>query len=342
MLPPKLGGSIFRKEWEEYMSSTKKKGRKKSVDYGKYGYLFVAPFIIVYLIFQLWPLINTFYLSLFNYYTRRQEDFVEWYGFKNFLNVLGISKGEEAFAIHYLGNTLIMWVMNFIPQVLLSLLLAAWLTNTKVKLRGTGAFKVMVYMPNIITAASISVLFNAMFSQFGPITVTLRNWGWIGDNYDFMKSVGASRGLISFMLFWMWYGNTTLLLISGVLGISPTLFEAADIDGATNGQKFRKITIPLLKPILLFVLVTSSIGGMQMYDIPAVFNVSQNGTMMGLPSDKTTTVAMYIMRLYDNSLGKAATVSVLLFIVTLIVSLAFFFSMRERKPKARRYKGGVN
>lgn len=323
------------------MGSTKKKGRRKSVDYGKYGYLFVAPFIIVYLIFQLWPLINTFYLSLFNYYTRQRRDYVEFYGFKNFLNVLGISKGEEAFAIKYLGNTLIMWVMNFIPQVLLSLLLAAWLTNTKVKLKGTGIFKVMVYMPNIITAASISVLFNAMFSQFGPITVTLVKMGWISDSFDFMKSVGGSRGIIAFMLFWMWYGNTTLLLISGVLGINPTLFEAADIDGATGGQKFRRITIPLLKPILVYVLVTSSIGGMQMYDIPAIFNVSTNGTLVGLPNDTTTTVAMYIMRLYESNLGKAATISVLLFIVTLIISLLFFFSMRERKPKTRRVKGGT-
>lgn len=318
------------------------KKKKKKISYGKYGFFFIAPFFITYLLFQLWPLINTFYYSTLSYYKRNGREFVDFAGIQNFLNVLGLAAGERPYAFSYLKNTLIMWGFNFVPQILVSLLLAVWLTDQKVKVKGTGAVKVIVYLPSIITAASVSVLFKALFSQYGPITQTLKDWGVIAKNFDFMSSVAGSRGLISGILWWMWFGNTTLLLISGVLGIDPGLFEAADIDGATGFEKFRYITLPLLKPIMLYTLVTSAIGGLQMYDIPALFNVPETG-LVGLPDDKTTTMAMYIMRLYNSDVGKAAAVSVILFAVTLIVSLILFASMSdkdERRMKKARKAGG--
>ena len=319
------------------------KKKKKKISYGKYGYYFIAPFFITYLLFQLWPLINTFYYSTLSYYKRNGREFVDFAGIQNFLNVLGMAAGERPYALSYLKNTLIMWGFNIVPQILVSLLLAVWLTDEKVKVKGTGAVKVIVYLPSIITAASVSVLFKALFSQYGPITKTLKDWGVIASNFDFMSSVAGSRGLISGILWWMWFGNTTLLLISGVLGIDPGLFEAADIDGATGFKKFRYITLPLLKPIMLYTLVTSAIGGLQMYDIPALFNVPETG-LVGLPDDKTTTMAMYIMRLYNSDVGKAAAVSVILFVVTLIVSLILFASMSDkderRMKKAARKAGG--
>ena len=318
------------------------KKKKKKISYGKYGYFFIAPFFITYLLFQLWPLINTFYYSTLSYYKRNGREFVDFAGIQNFLNVLGLAAGERPYALSYLKNTLIMWGFNFVPQILVSLLLAVWLTDQKVKVKGTGAVKVIVYLPSIITAASVSVLFKALFSQYGPITQTLKDWGVIAKNFDFMSSVAGSRGLISGILWWMWFGNTTLLLISGVLGIDPGLFEAADMDGATGFEKFRYITLPLLKPIMLYTLVTSAIGGLQMYDIPALFNVPETG-LVGLPDDKTTTMAMYIMRLYNSDVGKAAAVSVILFAVTLIVSLILFASMSdkdERRMKKARKAGG--
>lgn len=248
-------------------------------------------------------------------------------GLKNYLNVLGITEGESANFIKYLGNTLRIWVFNFVPQILLSLLLAWWLTDNRIRLKGKGLFKILVYMPNIITAASISMLFYALLSQFGPIMNTLRNWGWIGQDTNIMNSVWGTSLSISFILFWMWYGNTTLILISGMLSINNSLYEAADIDGATNWQKFTRISIPLLKPILVYTLVTSAIGGLQLYDIPALYNVNGN---VGLPDDTSTTVTMYIMRLYSTDTGRAAAVSILLFIVTLIISLFIFRINRDK------------
>ncbi len=309
--------------------------KRKSISYRRYGYFFIAPFFILYLVFQLYPLLNTFYWSFFSYIKRNLQVTIEFCGFQNYLNVLGITPGETAYFFTYLKNTVIMWLCGFIPQILLSLLLAAWLTNNRIKLRGRGVIKVMTYMPNIIAASSISVLFGALFSQYGPITVTLKKLGVLASNFDFMQSISGTRGLISFILFWMWYGNTTLLLISGMIGINPHLYEAAEIDGASGRHSFFRITLPLLRPVLLYVLVTSAIGGFQMYDIPALFNSTKSG-YQGKPADSTTTVTMYIMRLYSSDVGKAAATCILLFIVTLCVSLIFFFSMGNKEKRHER------
>lgn len=311
----------------------KERKRHKKVEYGKYGYFFIAPFFIAYLIFQFWPLITTFYYSTLMYSKRNLVETITFGGFKNFSNILGLTAGERAYALIYLKNTVIMWVCNFIPQIIVSLLLAAWLSDSKIKLKATGAYKIIIYLPSVITAASVSVLFNAMFSQFGPVTKSLVSLGILSKDFDFMRSVPGTRGLVSLILFWMWYGNTTLLLISGVLGIDPSIYEAADIDGANTKQKFFRITLPLLKPILMYVLITSAIGGLQMYDIPALFNRSKTG-FIGLPDDKSTTLTMYIMRLYSSDVGKAAAVSVFLFIITLIISLIFFATMGDKDARA--------
>ena len=151
------------------------KKKKKMIDYGRYGYFFIAPFFITYLVFQLWPLINTFYYSTLTYYKRNGREFMEFAGLQNFVNILGMAAGERGYVLSYLKNTLVMWGCNFVPQILVSLLLAVWLTDEKVKVKGTGAMKVIVYLPSVITAASVSVLFKSLFSQYGPITQTLKD-----------------------------------------------------------------------------------------------------------------------------------------------------------------------
>lgn len=136
--------------------------KQKTVSYRKYGYLFIAPFFLVYLIFSLWPLLNTFYYSLFEYTTRNLHTTITFTGLQNYKNVLGLADGEKGYFLTYMGNTLRMWLCNFVPQMLLSMLAAVWLTNNRAKLRARGFYKVVLYMPNIITAASISLLFCAL------------------------------------------------------------------------------------------------------------------------------------------------------------------------------------
>ena len=318
----------------------KRKRRSKCVSYAKWGYIFLIPFFLVYFIFQLLPLISTFYNSFFeNYRVGLMQIGPKFVGLQNYKEILFNSELPI-----YLKNTFIIWMMGFIPQMFFSLLLASWFTDLRLRLKCTGFFKTVIYMPNLIMASAFSMLFYTIFSDVGPINNLLNSMGL--PTYRFLSEVAGARGLIALMNFLMWFGNTTLLLISGVLGIDPGLFEAADIDGATGWKKFRYITLPLLKPIMLYTLVTSAIGGLQMYDIPALFNVPETG-LVGLPDDKTTTMAMYIMRLYNSDVGKAAAVSVVLFIITLVVSLILFATMSDsedrrmkKEQKQRRKAGG--
>ena len=316
--------------------------KKKTVEYGKYGYMFIAPFFLVFLIFQLYPLIYTFYLSFVEYKMTGSKLVNDGFcGFDNYLKVLktrdflaGKDVWFNTIPMNTIKNTLIIWIINFIPQILLALLLSAWFTDTVVKLKGQGAFKVMMFLPNIITASSIAVLFNSLFGNQGPVTLLVRKLPGLGD-YSFLNSKAGTIGLIGFMQFWMWYGNTMIVLIAGILGINPSLYEAARVDGANSRQEFFKITLPLLKPSLQFSLVTSAIGGLQMYDIPALFNVN-NG--VGQPGRVSHTVTMMIREVafsQNPDYGYAGAISVILFICTMIISMIFFIATKDRPDKQK-------
>jgi multiple sugar transport system permease protein len=253
-------------------------------------------------------------------------------GLENFKTLFVSEEGVwfDTYTFHALWNTAVMWIVGFIPQLLLALLLAVWFTDTRVKMRAQGIYKMIVFMPNIITATTISVLFYKLFDYpNGPINQLLVSSGIVKDAVRFFSNKWSTRGIISFINFWMWYGNTMIILCAGILGINPSLFEAARVDGATSPQIFRSVTLPLLKPIMLFTLVNSAIGGLQMYDIPKLLTTSGQGD----PDFSTRTITMYIRDLAftgSKQLGKASAVSLVLFAVTTVLSLILFYIMRDK------------
>ena len=306
--------------------------KNKSFSYAKYGYLFSIPFVVVYAIFSLYPTINTALLGFTNAKGMTgltDWEFLEWGSlFKNFQQVL-----KNPIFVKSLKNTIILWVVNFIPQISLALILTAWFTSRRNELKGQGLMKVIFYMPNIITAASIALLFNKLFAYpVGPVNSLLQSLGILDAPTDFLSSSSSTRGIISFIQLWMWYGHTMIILISGVLGINPELYEAAELDGASGSQMFWKITIPNLKTILLYTMITSMIGGLNMYDIPQLFN-------KGNPANSTLTTNMYIYnQAFSGSYmyARAAAASMIMFIIIAIASLFVFLAFNDEKGKARR------
>lgn len=309
-------------------------GKKhKSVSYDRYGYYFIAPFFIVFLIFQLYPILFTFRTSL--------TDAAGWnkildnsiIGFDNFAKLFNFSSDVSNYFWQSLGNTVIMWVWNFVPQIGMALMLASWFTDARLRLKCQGVFKMMIFMPNIITAATIGMLFYSFFSYpIGPVNTLLQQLGLISRPIEYFRSTPISRGLISFIQWWMWYGNTMIIMIAGMLGINPALFEAALVDGCTSRQTFWKITLPLIKPILLYNLVTSLVGGLTMFDIPHMMT-------QGNPNYTTNTVARFIYTQgfeAPNNFNMASAASVVLFIIIVICSLILNFIMKDREPRARR------
>ena len=301
--------------------SKPKKGRVEK--HNKWGYIFLIPFILTYVIFQLIPLISTIYNSFFeNYSMGLIQVGPNYIGLENYASLF-----ESGKLLIYLKNTMIMWVLGFVPQILLSLLLGAWFSDTRLKLKASGFFKTVIYLPNLIMASAFAMLFFALFSDNGPVNAILLHSGLIKEEYSFLSHAGSARGLVGFMNFLMWFGNTTILLMAGMMGIDPALFEAAEVDGATSTQVFFRITMPLLRPILVYVLITSLIGGLQMFDVPQILT---NGT--GGPTDTTMTLIMYLNKqLYSKNYGMGGALSVLLFIVTGILSLIVFKAFAQKK-----------
>lgn len=304
------------------MKAAKKRG--KVVRYNKWGYIFLIPFVLVYVVFQLIPLVSTFYNSLFeNYRSGLTQIGPNFVGLSNYKTILS---NPDLWT--YASNTMIMWLMCFIPQIIISLLLAAWFSDTRMKLKGQRFFKTVIYLPNLIMASAFAMLFFTLFADNGPINSILVQIGILDEPFKFMSNVWGTRSLVSFMSFLMWFGNTTILLMAGMMGIDTSLFEAAQVDGATSTQVFFRITLPLLRPILIYVLITSLVGGIQLYDVPQILT---NGT--GEPMRSSMTLIMYLNKhLYSKNYGMAGALSVILFIITGILSM-LVYKMSDNRTK---------
>ena len=299
------------------------KTKSKGMSYAKWGYIFLAPFFITFLIFQFWPLATTIYYSFFEYFRSGLKvigpNFV---GLKNYASMI-----KEV--PKYFGNTMIMWLMGFIPQIIVSLLLAQWFSDTRLRLKGSTFFKTVIYMPNLIMASAFSLLFFALFSDGGPINDLLMKMHILDEPFKFFSNKWATRSIVAAMNFLMWFGNTTILLMAGIMGIDVSLYEAAEVDGANSWQRFTRITLPLLKPILIYVVITSLIGGIQMFDVPQILT---NGT--GNPTDTTMTLIMYLNKhLYSKNYGMGGAISVVLFLLTGALSLLVYNIMYRKKDK---------
>lgn len=299
---------------------------KKLVNYAKFGYLFSLPFILTFCIFTLYPVLYTLVIGFTDLKGAGNTSwhFLPAVGknlFTNFTDVLTSKTFHKAF-----GNTWVIWIINFIPQIGFALLFTAWFTDRRSKVKGTGLFKILFYMPNIITAATVAILFTKLFGYpKGAVNDILLAFGR-SEAYNFESNEWPVKFIIAFIQFFQWYGHTMVNLTAGVIGISPEIFEAAEIDGANRVQTFFKVTIPCIRQIMLFVLVTSLIGGLNMFDIPQLY-ISTRCNNAGL------TTNMYIRnQAFAGSYmyNRAAAASVILFIVIVALSSILFYILRDK------------
>lgn len=316
------------------MPRTKVKGSEAKL--AKYGVFFVLPFIIVYLIFNFWPTLYTILLSftdLNGFQTFREA---EWVGFSNWASLV-----KDVNFWGAVGNTFIMWGFNFIPQLGIALIFAVVFTDpTLTGLRGKNLFRALFYLPNLLTAASIAILFRSLFAYpIGPInqfftklgiqaTVVRDNGEVIKEAIQFFRSPAWSRGIVSFIQWWMWCGQTLIMLMAGITSISPSLYESAVVDGATQGQQTWYITLPLLRPMMLYLMVTSVIGGMQLFEIPFLLT-----DMRGGPDYKIRTMVLYMYNTAfqgKNRYGYASTIAMGVFIITIILSVFMSYILKDR------------
>lgn len=299
------------------------KKRKKGISYAKWGYIFILPFFITYFIFSLIPLVDTVRYSFFEYYRSGIKEIGP--NFVKMANYVSLLKSDM---VAYGKNTLILWIIGFIPQIVIALLLASWFTDVRLKIHKQQFFKVVIYLPNLIMASAFALLFFALFSTSGPINSILQSLGVVKEPIDFMGSVWGTRSLIGLMNFLMWFGNTTIMLIAAIMGINTEIFEACDLDGCNSVQRFFHITLPMIRPILAYTLITSIIGGLQMFDVPQILTNGQ-----GNPDRTSMTLIMFLNNhLKSKNYGMAGALSVYLFIVSAILCFFVYRMTNDNDP----------
>ncbi|MEJ6529092.1 carbohydrate ABC transporter permease [Exiguobacterium sp. USCH10] len=289
----------------------------------RYGYLFIAPFWVVFLTFSIYPVFLTLYYSFTNYTGSPGEEVV---GFANYTRLLTDTYFIEAFF-----NTIKIWGINFVLQIGLALLLALIFSDLRLKLKGLSFFRSFFYLPNLITISSVALLFGILLDwQHGSLNMVLMKIGLISDPINWLAEPVTAQLSVSLILTWMWFGHSFIIVMAGVSGISTDYFEAAHIDGANRWQMFTKVTLPLLKPILLYIMITSLIGGLQLFDLPMLITDG-----IGSPDGSLNTMVLYLYNqaFKYNNYGYASAVAYGLFLITLIFSAVVFKGM-FRKERA--------
>ena len=289
-----------------------------------YGYIFIAPFIIAFLIFGLYPVYNTISLS-FTDATLMTSSY-EFVGLKNFERLFA----DNVF-VTAIRNTWVIWILNFVPQIGIAMLLSQWFTNARLRIKAVGVWRALFFLPNLLMPAAVASLFFSLFSYFGPANQFLVQVGFLPEAMHFLQNKEIARGLVVFIQCWMWFGNTIIILMAGMTSIPLSLYEAAVVDGATSAAMFRHITLPLLKPILIYIFVTSLVGGMQMFDIPFLLTDGR-----GSPGSSILTNNILMYMKFSSSkghIGAASAVGVMVFLMTSVCALAIFYLLRDKQSK---------
>jgi cellobiose transport system permease protein len=279
-------------------------------------YLYISPFFLLFALTGLFPLLYTGWVSLHNWnLIGGQGKFI---GFENFGFVLG-----QPYFWNAAGNTLSIFLLSSVPQVVLALLIAAVLDAN---LRAKTFWRMGVLVPFVVAPVAVGLIFNNLFAdQFGLVNEFL---GLLGlDPVRWHSDQLASHFAIATMVNFRWIGYNALIFLAAMQAIPRDVFEAATIDGAGRVRQFLSVTVPMLRPTVIFVAITSTIGGLQIFDEPRVFD--QSG--LGGADRQWQTLTMYIWELGwgQRNFGRASAVAWLLFLMIVLIALVNFLLTRR-------------
>src|SRR5690625_292545 len=291
---------------------------RSKINKSSHGYYFILPFFLSFFIFGLGPILYSLFLS-----------FTDWSGFDtpSFVGLVNYKRLiQDSLFYKSIGNTLIIWIFSIVPQLTIALTLALVLNEKFI--RGRHFFHAIFYFPNIITPITLGVLFALMFDwQTGSVNQFLQMIGLIDDPIYWFNSPWLSRIIVALVMMFQNFGFNMLVFLAGLQAIPHDLYEAAEIDGASKFQTAIRITIPLMRPVLIFTLITSVIGGLQIFDAPLMLGKG--------PENSTLTM---IMNLYEAAFvrydyGYGAAIAYGAFVVIAIATIITFLIPGVRKKK---------
>lgn len=282
-------------------------------------YLYVAPFFVVFGLVGLFPLLYTAYVSLHDW--KIGADDPAFVGLDNYAELLNDAQFWKS-----LTNTLSIFALSTGPQIVIAVLLAALLN---MKLRGPTGWRVGVLLPYAASLVAIGIIFANLFGpRYGLVNGLLELLGM--DRVDWQANRGASHVAIAIMVNWRWTGYNALIVLAAMQAIPKELNEAALVDGAGAIRRFVSVTLPLLRPTLIFVVITSTIGGLQIFTEPKLFD-AMPGSNNGGSTNQFQTVTLYMFQsAFENfNLGYASAIAWVLFMLILLIALANFLITRR-------------
>ena len=305
--------------------------KKKLVRYSKYGYLFSIPFVLAFLVFGLYPTLNTLILGFTDL---KGAGTTEWHflstvgkpWYQNYADVFKSASFKKAFT-----NTWTIWLLSAVPEYTIAMLFSVWYTDRKLRIKARGFFKILYYMPHIITGITMAMLFASLFGYPKGAVNDICNMvsGWFGkerENYNFFIDEWSVKTIIIFVNVYMYFGSTMILIIAGIMGIGTEVFEAAEIDGCNRVQTFFKVTLPCMREVLTYLIVMSIMGGLNLFDVPAMI-IGTRCNNAGL------TMLMYVQnQAFSGSYlyNRAAAASVILALMCSVLAVIVFYLRRDK------------
>lgn len=287
------------------------------IKYSPYAY--IAPFFVVFGIFGFYPIVYTVWLALTDRSPLRAES--SFVGLENFTTLLSDDRFWGSVV-----NTLAIFVIATVPQLLLALVLANWLNR---RLWGMGFFRMSIAVPIVTSTAVVALIFGMFFARdYGLFNYLLETVGL--DRVDWRASRYHAWLAIASMVDWRWTGYNALIYLAAMQAIPKDMYESAELDGASRARQFWQITVPLLKPTIIFTVIISTIGGLQLFVEPLMFT-SGSGAIRGGSTGQFQTMNMYLVQtLRDfHEWGRAGAIALLLILLTVIVSAINFLLIRR-------------
>ncbi|SFR04282.1 cellobiose ABC transporter membrane protein [Lentzea waywayandensis] len=288
--------------------------------FAPYGY--VAPYFLIFGVFGLFPLLYTVWVSLQDR-NLLESDAASLVWFDNYAKLMA-----DPYFWNAMGNTLSLWLLTTVPQILFALFIAQ-LLNRKVRTR--TLFRMGVILPNITSVAAVTIIFAQLFGRdFGLINWVLDLFG--AGNIDWQAGTATSHIAIAVMVVWRWTGYHALIFLASMQAIPSTLYEAATLDGANGRQQFWRITVPLLRPQIIFSTIIATTGNMRLLAEPLLFNPGAAAATGG--SDRqfqTAALYLYEQGFTNYDFGYSSAIAVVLAIATVIVAgLGYLVTKRIR------------
>lgn len=292
-----------------------KKFSKQKLKFHISGWAFVVPSIVLFLWLVFWPMINAFIMSL----QKGKGNMMEFAGIANYLRLL-----DDPVFISSLKNTILYFVIQVPIMLILALIVAVILNNPKLKFR--GFFRTAIFLPCVTSLVAYSLLFRSMFAEDGFINNVLQSLYIIDSPIPWLLDTFWAKIVIIIAITWRWTGYNMIFFLSSLQNIDSDIYQAAEIDGAGAWDRFWRITVPLLKPVILLTAIMSTSGTLQLFD--EVVNITSGG-----PNNSTMTISQYIYNLsfkYSPDFGYATAVS---FVVFILIAVLSFLQMKVSGDK---------